>query len=159
MILPLFGGAIIDRMGIRESITLFFFVNLLGNFVFALGGVYENFTIMVVGRAIFGMGNFTSMTALTVIVTKWFISSNLNLSYGLMSITWGITAMLSAVFTPILYGTDEDPHLGKALMAGFWMNLFCIVFLIPVLIIDYLADKEMKALQEDQLDSIKDILV
>jgi MFS family permease len=143
MILPLFGGAIIDRFGIRESISLFFFLNLLGNFVFSLGGVYESFTLMIVGRAIFGTGNFTSMTALTVIVTKWFISSNLNLAYGLMTISWGLSAMASAIFTPMLYGTEEDPHLGKALMAGFWINLICIVFLIPVLIIDYLADKEM----------------
>ena len=150
MILPLFGGAIIDRMGIRESITLFFMLNLVGNFVFALGGVYKSFTLILIGRGIFGTGNFTSMTALTVIVTKWFISSNLNLAYGLMSISWGISAMVSAVVTPMVYGDeDKDPHLGKAFMIGFWLNILCIGFLIPVLVIDYLADKEMKELQED----------
>jgi len=146
MILPLFGGVIIDRMGIRESVTLFFMLNLIGNFIFALGGVYESFTLMLVGRCIFGTGNFTSMTALTVIVTKWFISSNLNLAYGLLSVSWGLSAMVSAIVTPILYGSEEDPHLGKAFMMGFWLNILCIAFLIPVLVIDYLAEKEMKEL-------------
>tara|TARA_B110000285_G_C14727121_1_gene424767 strand:+ start:108 stop:587 length:480 start_codon:yes stop_codon:yes gene_type:complete len=159
MILPLFGGAIIDKMGVRWSITFFFILNLVGNFVFALGGVYENFTLMLIGRGIFGTGNFTSMTALTVIATKWFISSNLNLAYGLLSVSWGLSAMMSAIFTPILYGSEKEPHLGNALLPGFWLNLLCIAFLIPVLVIDYLADKEIKELQEDQLESIADILV
>ena len=114
---------------------------------------------MLVGRFIFGAGNFTSMTAITVLVTKWFIKSNLNLSYGLMSLSWGPSAAISAAMTPILYGSEEDPHLGRALLMGFWINLGCIIFLIPVLVIDKMADDELKDLERAKVNDIREVLV
>ena len=159
MILPVFGGVIIDRFGLRTSITLFFFLNLVGNLIIAIGGVTKSFTTMLIGRFIFGAGNFTSMTAITVLTTKWFIKSNLNLSYGLMAISWGPAAAFSAAITPVLYGSEKDPHLGKALLMGFWINLGCIIFLIPVLVIDKIADDELKDLEKAKLNDIKEVLV
>lgn len=100
-----------------------------------------------------------STVSITVIVTKWFINSNLNLAYALMSVTWGPSTMLSSIITPNLYGTIKDPHLGTAFMAAFWFNLICIIFLIPVLVIDKMADNELKDIEEEKLDDIKQILI
>jgi hypothetical protein len=63
--------------------------------------------------------------------------------------------MFSAIFTYIIYVTDEDPHLKKAFLIGFWINTMCVAFLIPVLIIDYFAEKELKELEYDGLDKTK----
>lgn len=91
-------------MGLRASLVLFFVVNLLGNFVFALGGHLDSWTTMLVGRAILGVGLYAETIAVTVIVTKWFINSNLNFAYAIMAITWGPATFLSGWLTPLLYG-------------------------------------------------------
>ena len=104
-ILPIFGGVIIDRYGLRCSLTFFLVINLIGNLIFAIGAIMHSFIIMLVGRFIFGGGNFISMLAIIVLVTKWFISKNLNLAYGLVMLTWGPAGAISAVTTPIIFGT------------------------------------------------------
>ena len=104
MILPLFEGAIVDRLGLRASLVLFFIINLVGNFIFALGGSIGSWSVMLIGRAVLGVGLYAMTIAVTVITTKWFINGNLNLAYALMAITWGPATFLAGYVTPLLYG-------------------------------------------------------
>lgn len=143
MILPLFEGAIVDRLGLRTSFILFFILNLVGNLIFAIGGSIESWTLMLVGRTVLGIGLYAMTLAVTVLVTKWFINSNLNLAYALMIITWGPATFLSGYVTPLLYGKQDDPHLGTSLFMGFWLNLASVVFLIVTITIDKIADDEL----------------
>ena len=45
------------------------------------------------------------------------------------------------------------------MLMGLWINLACTIFLIPVLIIDKMADDELKDLEKKKMDNIKEILV
>jgi len=76
-----------------------------------------------------------------------------------MAISWGPATFLCSFLTPMLYGTEEDPHLGRAFFAAFWFNLISIIFLIPVLVIDKMADNELKEIEEENLHEIKQILI
>jgi hypothetical protein len=89
-----------------------------------------------------------STVSVNVITTKWFINSNLNLAYAIMALSFGPATLASGILTPLLYGKVDDPHLGTAFMAAFWFNLFSIVFLIPVLVIDKMADNELTDIEE-----------
>lgn len=102
--MPLFEGAIVDRLGVRASLIIFFVINLLGNLIFALGGAYQSWAVILIGRAVLGVGLYASTIAVTVIVTKWFINENLNLAYAIMAISWGPGTLLSGYLTPLLYG-------------------------------------------------------
>ena len=55
-ILPLFGGYLIDFMGIRIGITLFSSLVLAGQCVFALAVDLRNYPLALVGRFILGLG-------------------------------------------------------------------------------------------------------
>ena len=56
MVLPIFGGLFLDKIGIRSGLLLFTFILTLGQFVFMLGGYQHSYVEMLVGRIIFGMG-------------------------------------------------------------------------------------------------------
>jgi MFS family permease len=56
MILPIFGGLFLDKIGIRSGLLLFTIVLTIGQFVFMLGGYQANFNLMLAGRVIFGLG-------------------------------------------------------------------------------------------------------
>jgi MFS family permease len=132
---------------------------LIGNLILGIGGASESWGLILFGRLIGGIGIMTCTVTVTVLVTKWFINSNLNLAYALLAVSWGPTTLLSSIITPKLYGTVKDPHLGTAFFAAFWLNLISIIFLIPVVVIDKMADNELKDIEEEKLDDIKQILV
>jgi MFS family permease len=159
MVLPIFAGVIIDTMGLRYSIFLFYFICLIGNLIFAIGGSYKSYTTILIGRCIFGIGNETCMQSVLVLVTKWFISGRLNLAYALNGMASGFASMASGITAPIIFGSMKDPHLGKCLMLGFWLNFICTIFLGPTLYIDYKDDKQLEAIQEDKIAELKKLVV
>ena len=55
-ILPLIGGLLLDRIGIRAGLIIFTFTLVIGQGVFMLGGYRNDFNLMVIGRGIFGIG-------------------------------------------------------------------------------------------------------
>ena len=56
MLLPIFGGVLLDTIGVRTGLILFCSIAMLGQAVFTFGGYSNNFNTMIVGRVIFGMG-------------------------------------------------------------------------------------------------------
>jgi MFS family permease len=56
-VIPLFGGYIIDKFGVRYALFGTYVVCLIGNLIFSIGGSKLNYTMILVGRSIFGIGN------------------------------------------------------------------------------------------------------
>ena len=56
MILPIFGGLFLDKIGIRSGLLLFTTILTIGQMVFMWGGYQANFNTMLAGRVIFGLG-------------------------------------------------------------------------------------------------------
>ena len=54
IVLPVIGGIIIDKIGIKLSTICFALCTLVGQGVFCGGGHFKDFRMMVVGRAIYG---------------------------------------------------------------------------------------------------------
>ena len=57
IVLPFFGGLLIDKIGARLAILIFSTIILLGQLVCYFGALYSLFWLMIVGRVIFGMGS------------------------------------------------------------------------------------------------------
>ena len=56
IILPLFGGLLIDKVGLYFSLKLFSALLLAGQMIFALGCTISSLPLMLVGRFVFGLG-------------------------------------------------------------------------------------------------------
>jgi MFS family permease len=55
-ILPLFGGILVDKIGTRNALIIFYTFLVLGQGIFMIGGYRKNFHLMLVGRTIYGLG-------------------------------------------------------------------------------------------------------
>ncbi|EER12785.1 Hexuronate transporter, putative [Perkinsus marinus ATCC 50983] len=82
VILPLFGGLLIDLVGVQRSMIFFVLINFSGTVVYALGLHMRSFTVLVVGRAIFGMGGESLNVANSTIMTHWFRGKELAFALG-----------------------------------------------------------------------------
>lgn len=54
MIIPVFGGIIIDKIGLRFGIIFFSFLTTVGQATACLGGFLKSFWVILAGRFIFG---------------------------------------------------------------------------------------------------------
>ena len=61
MIVPLFSGFIIDTIGLRPVLLGSYLICLFGNLIFAIGGSYDSYTTILIGRFFMGCGNETCM--------------------------------------------------------------------------------------------------
>lgn len=55
-IIPFVGGALLDRFGARKMLLSFTILVVIGQAICTAGGYYNSFNLMLVGRAIFGLG-------------------------------------------------------------------------------------------------------
>ena len=85
-ILPLFGGLMIDKMGIGISIIVFSSLLTAGQAVFAVGGFMANeagFTVAIIGRVLFGLGGESLNVCQSTIVSRWFFGKELAFALGI----------------------------------------------------------------------------
>jgi MFS family permease len=76
----LFGGYLVDRLGIRKSLFLFSALCLLGAFLTAWRGSYS---VMLAGRAILGFGAESQIVAVTTSLARWFKGKELSFAFGI----------------------------------------------------------------------------
>ena len=77
MILPIFSGLILMKIGKGNAMILFLSLVVLGNAVIVFGPYFDYYYLMVIGRCIFGLGGETAMIIQTIFVTDWFFGQEL----------------------------------------------------------------------------------
>ena len=75
----LIGGIIIDRIGTKKAIFIFAVLCFLGATLTAAQG---NFTTMVAGRTVLGLGAESMIVAVTTALAKWFKGKELSFAFG-----------------------------------------------------------------------------
>jgi len=75
----LFGGIIIDRVGIRKALMLFSALCLAGA---ALTAAQGNPVTMIAGRTVLGLGAESMIVAVTTALAKWFRGKELSFAFG-----------------------------------------------------------------------------
>ena len=76
----LFGGYLVDRLGIRKSLLLFSTLCIVGAVLTAVRG---DFHTMVAGRAILGFGAESQIVAVTTALARWFKGKELSLAFAI----------------------------------------------------------------------------
>lgn len=84
VVLCFIGGFLIDRVfGIRFGTIIYLFILIIGQFIFAFGGILGTFWLMIVGRFIFGIGAESLAVAQNNYAVLWFKGKELNMVFGL----------------------------------------------------------------------------
>jgi len=83
IVLPLIGGVLIFKYGYRIMFLVFGFCILIGQLIFAMGCSCKSITIMLIGRAIFGLGGESINTTQFSIILQWFAPNEIAFALGL----------------------------------------------------------------------------
>ena len=118
----------------------------IGQFVFALGGLQNEFWLMCLGRFIFGLGGECMTVAQSTIVANWFKGKEFSFSMGLTLSISRLGSVLNSLVLPQItkrHLNDEgDELIGMALFVGFFICCFSLLCGILLCIVDYYADKQ-----------------
>jgi len=132
MILPFFGGVIVDKIGVRTTLLAFLIIITLAQCLFAFGASIRSMSVMIVARILYGLGGESSTVAQNVILAQWYRGRELTFSFGITLSFCRGGSVLNNALSPWLaqkFGLDFALWFGAILCA---VCVACTVILIPL---------------------------
>ena len=130
IVLPLFVGVLIDRLGLGKCTIITSVLAMIGQAVFSVGAGALSFNLALLGRFIFGLGNEILLCIQFIYVTRWFSDSELNFAMGVSGGVASLGMYVSGWCVPHLassWGMDYALGLGALLCLGSVVsNLFMV---------------------------------
>jgi MFS family permease len=114
IVMVLIGGIIVDRIGTRLATLVFTAVCMVGALLTA---ATSSFTVMAIGRLIFGLGAESMIVAVTTALGQWFVGRQLGFAFGInLSIAraGSYLADMSPTWARPLYDRGWQPPLWLA---------------------------------------------
>lgn len=155
VVLCFFGGFLIDRVfGIRWGTIIFSCFVCAGQVIFALGGIFNAFWLMELGRFVFGIGGESLAVAQNTYAVSWFKGKELNLVFGLQlsmarvgsTVNMNIMGWLYSKMEAAL-GSVGPTTLGVTLLIG---GITCIISFVCALALAYLDQRAERILHKEQ---------
>lgn len=115
-----------------------------GQGIFMLGGYRNQFSLMLIGRGIFGIGCESMYVGQSAIVSSWFINYELALAISMISCIPLCGSFLNGAIVPSVYEANES--FGDAFRVGFFLCLVSFALVLILTFIDYRTEKHDKAL-------------
>jgi len=136
IIMVLIGGIIIDRLGTRKSTLLFSLLCMSGAFITSSS---SQFTIMVIGRLIFGLGAESLIVAITTVIANWFKGKELSFAFGLnltVARLGSFAALNSPTWARAYYESWQGPLFISVITA-----IVSVIAVIVYVLLDYQSSK------------------
>lgn len=149
--MPIIGGILIDKFGVKPLIISFSLLVLVGQTMFSSGVWIKDFSIMAIGRLVAGVGGESLECAQSTITTDYFRGRGLSFALAINLSFARISTALNDNFSPYI---AKKLNVYSATIAG---TLFCAIsFLAGILIALYDTNKLrdelgiLKAEEEDR---------
>ena len=149
ILLPFVGGYILDYFGIKFGVLLYNFLIIVGQTLFTVGCYTESYRMLIIGRALFGIGAESLNVAQSTIVTMWFKGKELSTALGISLCICRLGSSLNSYLSPLLYA-----HLSSIGHVSFVGLGFVIISLLCGFI---LIGMDQKYLQGEKYESTEKI--
>eukprot|EP01084_Bolivina_argentea_P141150 248068_1 len=83
IILPLFGGALIDKIGAEISLLIFLCFITAGQALFAFAASINSYPLMLIGRVVYGFGGESLCVAESALLAIYFMGTEVAFAMGL----------------------------------------------------------------------------
>ncbi|XP_067006714.2 lysosomal dipeptide transporter MFSD1 [Anabrus simplex] len=150
VILCFVGGFLIDRVfGIRLGTVIYATFVLIGQLVFALGGVLDAFWLMVFGRFIFGIGGESLAVAQNNYAVLWFKGKELNMVFGLQLSFARVGSTVNFIVMDHLYKWVSQYYKGYKCtgIVLYIASATCVMSLVCALILAYMDKRAERILK------------
>jgi MFS family permease len=132
IVLPFFGGVLVDRYGCRRTLLWFSVILVAGQALVAFGVSISSFWVMLLGRLLYSLGGESITVAQSAFLTEWFKGSELALSFGIsLSVSRG-GSVLNNYMSPLM---AQQGGLAWSFWCGAMtcaFSLCCVLVLIPM---------------------------
>ncbi|XP_068141725.1 lysosomal dipeptide transporter MFSD1 isoform X1 [Drosophila tropicalis] len=152
IVLCFVGGFLIDRVfGIRLGTIIYMLIVLLGQLIFATGGVLGQFWLMIVGRFIFGIGAESLAVAQNSYAVLWFKGKELNMVFGLQLSVARFGSTVNFWIMQPLYGYVSKFYEGYTGLgvALFLASSTCVMSLLCTLILGWMDKRAERILKRN----------
>ena len=139
--LPILGGILIDKKGIRIGLIVFSGLIVFGQMFVMIGGYERSYACILFGRAIYAIGGEALKAAQMTMVCLWFRGQELNFALALSLSFSQFGSNLNTYISPEVY---EQQGLGSTFLVGFMMCLISLFAAIAAYYLDKKADGEME---------------
>lgn len=148
VILPLFGGAMVDYFGTNLSLFIFGSFITIGQAIFAIGLLVKSYPVMIVGRIFFGFGGESLSVAQTTLVALWFQDKELALALGINLSISRLGSVINDNVSPAMY------DVSGLSAAGFFGLGVCVLSMLCILALIYFDRATMAQLQLNQTQQL-----
>jgi len=156
MVMVLFGGILLDKIGLRIGLILYLALIALGTFITAAAPYYENpssFYVMLLGRFVFGLGAEPAYIANDVVCVRWFKGNTVAFSLSLLASFARVGEIIS------FNSMAEISHYYKdykiALWFSFGITVFSLVAGCVLAILDKYGERKLKLGNDTQPDPVR----
>ncbi|DAZ98210.1 TPA: hypothetical protein N0F65_005342 [Lagenidium giganteum] len=139
ILLPFFGGVLVDRFGARVMLFVFSMTILTGQVIFATGCTLSSFNLMLAGRVVYGFGGESLGVAQGTLVAAWFKNSELALALGVNLSIARLGSVINNELSPIV---AASAGVSTALWVGVAMCTLSSTAVLSVISIDRGADQQ-----------------
>lgn len=132
------GGYLLDRFfGIRLGTNIYLLLSFIGQIMFATGGYLNMYSLMIIGRFIFGIGSESAAIAQNGYTVRWFKGKELNMVFGLQLSFARIGSTINFLVMEPLYKWVNQYYKGQQCIGIvlFLASLTCLVSLVFSLIL------------------------
>ncbi|XP_017095734.2 lysosomal dipeptide transporter MFSD1 [Drosophila bipectinata] len=152
IVLCFVGGFLIDRVfGIRLGTIIYMLIVLVGQLIFATGGVLGHFWLMIVGRFVFGIGAESLAVAQNSYAVLWFKGKELNMVFGLQLSVARFGSTVNFWIMQPLYGYVSKTYSGYTGLgvALFLASSTCVMSLLCTLILGWMDKRAERILKRN----------
>eukprot|EP00505_MAST-04D_sp_SCG-Rhode-Island_P001035 Stramenopile-MAST_4_protein_1035 len=151
VILPFFGGLFVDRYGAENCCLVFLVILGVGQVVVAIGVTIRSFPVMLLGRAVYGIGGESVMVASSTLLQAWFRHGEIALAMGLSLSVSRLGSVSNNIVSPWLAENSKQlkvPFFFSACVLG--------VSIVAAAIIKVLGARADRKIKEDGYDLVED---
>ena len=129
MILPLFGGILLDKIGLHFGLLITITFVTVGQLICAIGGFQGTFWIMLVGRVLFGVGCETLWCVQAAFVGKWFFDQEMSFAIGFGYAVPNLCSFGAGWWVPGIAADPEDEWATRENGIGYALGTSALVCL------------------------------
>lgn len=132
IVLPIFSGIFIDKIGLNKCIISFALITTIGQAIFMVSGYLGNtdpndntpFIVAMVGRFIFGIGGESLKISWSLWIMRWFYDQKLCL---ILASFFGFSRSGYIVDSYAMPSIASEIGLGPALTLGLWVSVVSFI--------------------------------
>lgn len=149
IILPVFGGYLVDMIGARTGNFLFALLIAIGQGIFAFGVSIKSYPICLFGRGVFGLGGESLNVSENYSIVGWFTGKELSMAIGSTISISRLGSVLNDNIEPAIVSSTNSLSFG--LWIGFALCLFSLTCAILQNMIDKKKDNLLGILERKHL--------